>query len=142
MERRLGNHQAMTHQPVTLIRLGKCLLVAALTSFAAAAPAFAQNYGERTLRYGNTSSFYYDSRNDDRDFPSNGVFPGNFAPDPIFATIGAAGFLESNPRRSAVPYPSQVYFGPARDLANCRLYRSYDASTGTFLGKDGVRHRC
>jgi hypothetical protein len=142
MERRLGDDQTMMQQPVTSIGLGKCLLVAALTAFAAVAPASAQNYGERTLRYGNTSSFYYDSRNDDRDFPSNGVFPGNFAPDPIFATIGAAGFLESNPRRSAVPYPSQVYFGPARDLAYCRLYRSYDPSSGTFLGKDGVRHRC
>jgi hypothetical protein len=142
MERRLGDDQAMMHKPVTPIGLAKCLLVAALTAFAAAVPASAQNYGERTHRYGNTSSFYYDSRNDDRDFPSNGVFPGNFAPDPIFATIGAAGFLESNPRRSAVPYPSQAHFGPARDLSYCRLYRSYDASTGTFLGKDGVRHRC
>ncbi len=141
MERRLGDDQAMMHQPVTSIRLGKCLLVAAL-AFAAAAPAAAQTYGERTLRYGNTSSFYYDARNDDRDFPSNGVFPGNFAPDPVFATIGAAGFLESNPRRSAVPYPSQVYFGPARDLGRCRSYRSYDASSGTYLGKNGVRHRC
>ena len=142
MERRLGDDQTMMHQPVTSIGLGKCLLVAALTAFAAAAPASAQNYGERTLRYGNTSSFYYDSRNDDRDFPSNGAFPGNFAPDPIFATIGAAGFLESNPRRSAVPYPSQVYFGPSRDFTYCRGYRSYDASSGTFLGKDGLRHRC
>jgi hypothetical protein len=142
MERRLGDDQAMMHQPGTPLGPAKCLLVAALTAFAAAAPAAAQNYGERTLRYGNTSSFYYDARNDDRDFQSNGVFPGNFAPDPIFATIGAAGFLESNPRRSAVPYPSQVYFGPARDLSYCRGYRSYDPSSGTFLGKDGVRHRC
>ena len=132
----------MMHQPVTPIALGKYLLAPALAVFVAAAPALAQNYGARTLRYGNTSSFYYDARNDDRDFPSNGVFPGNFAPDPVFATIGSAGFLESNPRRSAVPYPSQVYFGPARDLAYCRVYRSYDASSGTFLGKDGVRHRC
>ena len=141
MERRLGNDQAMMRQPINSPGLGISLLVAAL-AFAAAASASAQNSGERSLRYGNTSSFYYDSRNDDRDFPSNGVFPGNFAPSPIFATIGAAGFLESNPRRSAVPYPSQVYFGPARDLSHCRSYRSYDQSSGTFLGKDGVRHRC
>ena len=142
MERRLGDYQTMMHKPVPPTGLGRCLLVAALTAFAAAAPAYAQNYGERTLRYGYTSGFYYDARNDNRDFSTNGVFPGNFAADPVFATIGAAGFLESNPRRSAVPYPSQVYFGPARDLAYCRGYRSYDASTGTFLGKDGLRHRC
>jgi BA14K-like protein len=142
MERRLGNDQTMMHKPVIPMGPGKCLMVAALTAFAFMAPASAQNYGERTLRYGNTSSFYYDSRNDDRDFPTNGAFPGNFAADPIFAAIGAAGFLESNPRRSAVPYPSQIYFEPARDRTYCRGYRSYDALSGTFLGKDGLRHRC
>jgi hypothetical protein len=83
------------------------------------APARGQIFGEWPVRYGVTSSFWYDGRADNRDFPSNGVFPGNFAADPITAAIGgAAGFLESNPRRSAVPYPSQTYVGPVRNLTS------------------------
>jgi hypothetical protein len=110
MERRLGNDHAMMHKSVTLIGLRKRLLIAALTAFAATAPASAQNYGQPTIPYGNTSSFYFDGRDDDRDSPTDGVFPGNFAADPVYATIGgASGFLGSNPRRSAAPYPSQTY---------------------------------
>jgi len=122
----------------------RALICAALMATPAAGPAFAQDYYRaRPLRYGNTSSFYFDARNDDRDFPVNGFFPGNFAADPLNASIGAAGFLESNPRRSPLPYPSQVYFGLAPDQTYCsRHYRSYGPATGTFLGKDGIRHRC
>jgi hypothetical protein len=36
-------------------------------------------------------------RNDDQDFPTSGFFPGNFASNPLWASIGAAGFLERNP---------------------------------------------
>ena len=118
----------MIHKPFSLIAVRKRMLVAALTAFVATAPASAQNYGELTLRYGNTSSYYFDGRNDDRDFPTNGFFPGNFAADPTYAAIGAAGFLESNPRRSAAPYPSQAYFGFLRDRTYCRGPRSYEAS--------------
>jgi hypothetical protein len=70
------------------------------------------------------SSYYFDGRDDNRDFPTNGVFPGNFAADPSYAAIGAAGFLGSNPWRPAAPYPSQAYFGPARDRTYCQGYRS------------------
>lgn len=41
---------------------------------------------ERPLRYGNTSGWSFDGRDDDRDFPTNGYFPGNFAADPFSAT--------------------------------------------------------
>lgn len=122
MERRLGDDQAMMDKKVTRKRLKKSLLLVALTAFAATAPATAQIFGERPIRYGNTSSFWYDGRGDNRDFPTNGAFPGNFAADPAYAAIGAAGFLESNPRRSAMPYPSQTYFGPARDWIYCQGY--------------------
>ena len=101
----------------------------ALVALAAGSPvpASAQIFGERPVRYGVTSSFWYDGRADNRDFPSNGVFPGNFAADPISAAIGgAAGFLESNPRRSPVPYPSQTYVGPVRNLTWCQRFPSYD----------------
>lgn len=128
MERRLGNDQTMKRRPVTLKGPRTRLLVSALTAFVAVAPASAQNYGERTLRYGNTSGHVYDGRDDHRDFPTNGFFPGNFAADPIYAAIGgAAGFLDSNPQRSATPYPSQTYFGFARDRTDCRSYRFNDA---------------
>jgi hypothetical protein len=117
----------MIHKPFSLIVVRKRTLIVALTAFVATAPASAQNYGERTLRYGNTSSYYFDGRNDDRDFRTNSFFPGNFAADPIYAAIGAAGFLESNPRRSAAPYPSQAYFSFLRDRTYCRGYRSHHA---------------
>jgi hypothetical protein len=123
MERRLGNDHAMKQSPVTFKGPGKRLLVAALTAFAAMASASAQNYGERPLRYGDTSGHIFDGRDDHRDFPTNGFFPGNFAADPIYAAIGgAAGFLDSNPQRSAAPYPSQTYFGFARDRTDCRFH--------------------
>jgi hypothetical protein len=142
MERRLGDDQAMMHDPVTLTGPGKRLLAAALAAFMAAAPASAQYYGERTLRYGNTSGYFFDGRDDNRDFPTDSFFPGNFAADPIYATIGgAAGFLGSNPRRSAVPYPSQVYFGFARDRIDCRLYRYHDALKNQACGHGPQRSR-
>jgi hypothetical protein len=107
MERRLGNGK-----PVMVTKPTACILVAAVMAIAATATASAQSFGERPVRYGNTSSFHFDGRNDHRDFPTNGYFPGDFAGDPFYAAIGAAGFLESNPRRSPVPYPSRTYFVP------------------------------
>jgi len=83
MERRLGNDQTMMLNPFTLIGPGSRLLVAALTALVATAPASAQYYGERTVRYGNTSGPFFDGRDDSRDFPTDGVFPGNFAANPF-----------------------------------------------------------
>ena len=120
-------------------------VLALLASLLVAAPAFAgDDYGPRPLRYGVTSSWWtFDARNDDRDVPTNGMFPGNFAANPPAASVGSAGWLESNPYRSPQPYPSQVYFGPPTDTSLCaRRYRSYDPASHTYLGKDGVRHAC
>jgi hypothetical protein len=95
-------------------------LLVLLAVFVANSPVFAGDYyGVHPLRYGNTSSGYFDARNDDRDFPNNGFFPGNFAANPWEASIGAAGFLESNPYRSPWRYPSEVYFGVASDQVAC-----------------------
>jgi hypothetical protein len=101
-------------------------------------------YGPRPLRYGVTSPWWtFDARNDDRDVPTNGMFPGNFAANPPVASIGSAGWLESNPYRSPRPYPSQVYFGPASEATLCaRRHRAYDPASHTYLGTDGVRHVC
>jgi hypothetical protein len=126
---------------VAMIRVG--ILLASVLALVAATSALAQDYAPRQLRFGNTSGWSFDARNDDRDVPTNGVFPGNFAANPPYASIGAAGFLESNPWRSAQPYPSQVVIGTAPTQAACaQRYRSYDPASGTFVGRDGVRHRC
>jgi len=95
--------------------------------------------GVRPLRYGNTSGWSFDARNDSRDFRNDGFFPGNFAANPWEASIGAAGFLESNPYRSALPYPSQVYFGSADDGVCVSRRRS---SGRIYPVKDGQRHSC
>jgi hypothetical protein len=63
-------------------------------------------------RFGYTSGWHYDGRNDRRDFPANGYFPGNFAANPFASP--SAGWLGSRPEHSVLPYPSQVYFGPRR----------------------------
>jgi hypothetical protein len=109
--------------------LKTAILLGALV--ASIASASAQVYGERPQRYGNTASFFfYDNRNDQRDFPTNGVFPGNFAADPLFAGVGAAGWLESNSQHSATPYPSQSYSVGVRGYAACPHYRVEQAADG------------
>jgi BA14K-like protein len=85
-------------------------------------------------------AWYYDGRDDIRDFPTNGFFPGDFAADPASAAIGAAGIFGSAPYRS---YPSQLIDGSQPDQSYCaRRFRSYDPASGTFIGYDGLRHRC
>lgn len=126
-----------------MIRLSIFVTTATVLASVAITAALAQDYGNRPLRYGNTSGWTYDGRDDNRDFPTNGYFPGNFAADPANATIGAAGIFGSTPWRSAAPYPSQVVFGAARDQSICaRRHPSYDPASRSFLGKDGARHRC
>ena len=117
--------------------------IAVLACAAATTAAPAQDYGGRIVRFGNTSAWSFDGRDDDRDFPTNGFFPGNFAADPPGAAIGAAGLFGSTPWHSARPYPSQVIFGPTGYQAYCaRRYRSHAPASGTFIGADGARHRC
>jgi hypothetical protein len=101
--------------PINKIALGTTLLLVALIA-AAASPAAAQDSRAPTvLRYGNTSSFwFFDGRDDNRDFRNNAVFPGNFAGDPPSASIGIEGFLAGNSRRSPLPYPSQVVMTPPK----------------------------
>jgi hypothetical protein len=126
-----------------LIKLSILLTIATVFVSAATTAALAQNYGSRTLRFGNTSGWFYDGRDDNRDFPTNGVFPGNFAADPANAAIGAAGIFGSTPWRSATPYPSQVIIGSAGDPAFCgRRRRAYDRTTRSFPGSDTGRYKC
>jgi hypothetical protein len=91
-----------------------------------ATPALAQDLGVRPLRYGETSGWYYDGRDDARDVPNNGFFPGNFTADPPSAWLGVAGIFAGNSYRSPYPYPSQVVIGVAPNRPFCARYRSYD----------------
>jgi len=123
--------------------LRKTIALASIAmSLAAATAAQAQDLGLRPLRYGHTSPWHYDNRDDDRDYPTNGFFPGNFTADPSTAWLGISGALAGNSERSVLPYPSQVVIGPAPASLQCMRLRSYDAVSGTYLGRDGLRHRC
>jgi hypothetical protein len=132
----------------------KLRFLVAATSFLASSspvPVFAQDAGAGGAagRHFTTQSgfpriiWYFDGRDDNRDFPTNGFFPGDFAANPFGAAIGAAGIFGSTPARDSNSYPSQAIVGSQHDLTYCvRRYRSYDRVSGTFLGKDGARHRC
>jgi hypothetical protein len=108
------------------------ILLLVFAASMASVSAQAQTSGEGH-RYGNgntASFFFYDNRDDQRDFPTNGAFPGNFAADPFFAGVGAAGWLESNPQRQAMPYPSQSYSVDVRGHVTCPHTRVEQASDG------------
>lgn len=115
MAGRLGNGQAVCDWLVRGVDLKavlqKAFLLGVGAALLASQPASAQIFGDRPMRYGITSNFFnYDNRDDQRDFATNGVFPGNFAASPFFASVGAAGWLGSNPQHQAAPYSSQSYF--------------------------------
>ena len=123
------------------MRLKIATATALVLASLASTPAFTQQY--RALRYDNTSGWDYDGRDDARDFPANGVFPGNFAADRSSAWIGAAGIFGSTPQRSATPYASQVFFGAPRDQASCgHRNRSNLSSSGIRRAKAGARRSC
>ena len=126
-----------------MITSHKAIVSAGVLAFLAVTASQAQDLGVRPLRYGNTSGWYYDNRDDPRDVPTNGFFPGNFTADPPSAWLGAAGVIAGNSRRSPAPYPSQVVIGPSSYQADCaQRHRSYDPVSGTYVGRDGLRHRC
>ena len=134
MERRLGNGAAAVRGLVMRAGWKTAILLASFAGTMASASAQAQSYGEgRRYNNGNTASFFfYDNRDDQRDLPTNGGFPGNFAADRVFAGVGAAGWLESNPQHSAQPYPSQTYTVNTGRYVTC-------PHTRVELGPDGRR---
>ena len=132
MERRLGNGAAAVRGLVMRAGWKTAILLACFAGTMASASAQAQSYGEgRRYGNGNTASFFfYDNRDDQRDFPTNGTFPGNFASDPVWAGVGAAGWLGSNPQRQGAPYPSQSYTVGVRGTVSCPHYRVERAADG------------
>jgi hypothetical protein len=129
MEGRLGNGQAVGGGLVKDVGMKIAILLLALA--ASVSSAAAQTYVERPQRFGNTASFFfYDNRDDQRDFPTNGVFPGNSATDPVWAGVGAAGWLGSNPQHQSAPYPSQSYSVNVRGAVTCPRYRLEQVADG------------
>jgi hypothetical protein len=107
-----------------------------------ASPLFAQDgaNGRPLLqRVPSYTAWYYDGRDDPRDFPTNGFFPGDFAANPSGAAIGATGIFGFTPYRAA----AQPVDESRSDRTACaQRYRSYNAASGSFVGHDGARHRC
>jgi hypothetical protein len=123
-----------------MIKLRNTIAVAGVALSLTSIAAQAQDLGLRPLRYGNTSGWHYDNRDDHRDYPTNGFFPGNFSADPSTSWLGISGALAGNSERSVVPYPSQVVIGATPP--GCLRLRSRDAASGTSPGRAGRRHRC
>jgi len=115
------------------------LLIAtgAVLASMAAQPVLAQDGPNRAVRP--YTAWYYDGRDDPRDFPTNGFFPGDFAANPAGAAISATGLFGFTPYRTS----ALAGEGPPSDQTACaRRHRSYDAASGSFLGRDGAWHRC
>jgi hypothetical protein len=129
--------QLMT-QPMNKLRLLTATIV--ILASMGALPLSAQNAGNGPgrepflLRYPSYTAWYFDGRDDVRDFPANGFFPGDFAANPPAAGIGAAGIFGSTPRSP------QLADGSPPDCPY--RYHSHDAAKGYFRGYDGAWHRC
>jgi hypothetical protein len=122
----------LTAAATILAALGALALFTQDSSFAQDAgpygPAGSRPFLRRDLSY---HAWYYDGRDDHRDFPTIGFFPGDFAADPAHAAIGAAGLFGFTPDQGG-------YY-----RAGCtRRHRSYSAATGYFVGYDGAPRRC
>jgi hypothetical protein len=115
-------------------RLRWLLAAATVVASTAAAPVLAaQRAHEPLLRRDlPPTAWYYDGRDDHRDFPTNGFFPGDFAANPPGAWLGAAGIFGSTPSGGS-------QFGP---IYCTRPYRARSPQRGHFQRNDGVWYRC
>jgi hypothetical protein len=121
----------MMARPMDKIRLSKWIAAAALiaSTGAALAQSAHQPFLQRDVP---STAWYYDNRDDGRDFQNNGFFPGDFAAHPPSAWIGAAGIFGFTPSGGS-------HFGP---IYCTRRYRSHNPAPGYFQGDDGVWYRC
>jgi hypothetical protein len=112
---------------------GLRILLAAATILASTGAALAQSAHEPFLRRNSfPAPWYFDGRDDTRDFPNNGFFPGNFAANPAGAWVGAAGIFGATPSGGS-------QFGP---IYCTRRYRAHNPAPGYFQGYDGAWYRC
>ena len=87
--------------------------------------------------------WFFDGRDDTRDFPNNGSIPAILPPIP--PARGSAPPACSASTRSTPPTPrrGRLVAGSPHDQSWCaRHHRSYDPGSGTFVGKNGTRYRC
>jgi hypothetical protein len=99
---------------LTLVAMLACCGTPAVAlDLGASAPAGAR------LESGYLHNVWYDGRDDDRDFPTNGFFPGDFAANPAAAWVGAAGLFGSNPSRGPGYDPPYVVYRVQPDPAAC-----------------------
>jgi len=75
--------------------------------------------------------WFFDGRDDTRDFPTNGFFPGDFATDPARAAIGAAGLFGGTPRSGGILAPDGAEW--QTDCGSCTRHR---------LMRARAHHRC
>jgi len=105
-------------------------LFAAVAALLIAGPAFAQE--PRYYRsYDPNYDPYYRTY-------EPGFWPGEVAGDIVGGAIGTAGAIATAPFRS----PREAYAMGGGPEYCAQRYRSYDPASGTFMGYDGLRHRC
>jgi BA14K-like protein len=111
-------------------------------------PVLAQDPGSGSAPRSSQGGFprfiwFFDGRDDVRDFPTNGFFPGDFAANPAGAMIGAAGIFGSNPTGPGYGYPPQATVASRHGSTDCtRRHRSYHQVDGTFFDRNGARRAC
>jgi BA14K-like protein len=73
-------------------------------------------------------------------YPADEFWPGRVAGDVVSGAVGTAGAIASAPFRALSRNDA---YAMAPDASSCsRHHRSYDPSSGTYLGHDGRRHPC
>ena len=118
-------------QPMTQLRM--LIAAAAVLVFAGTEPALAQHTHEPFLQRDTPpTAWYFDGRDDVRDFQNNGFYPGDFAAHPADVMIGAAGLFGMLPTGGS--HFGQIYC--------TRQYRAYNPRPGYFQGADGIWYRC
>jgi len=117
-------------QPMTQLRM---LIAAAVLAFAGAGPALAQHTHVPFLQRDTPpTAWYFDGRDDVRDFQNNGFYPGDFAAHPADVMIGAAGIFGALPTGGS--HFGQIYC--------TRQFRGHNPRPGYFQGDDGIWYRC
>jgi hypothetical protein len=121
----------------------KLKILAAAAALLVAAPLAAQEMGGamgpgRGSAAGPEPTYsggHYNGYNQD-----NGFWAGEVAGDAVGAAAETAGAVATAPFR-ALGSSNAMAQGP--DAATCaQRYRSYDPSSGTYMGYDGSRHAC
>jgi hypothetical protein len=90
-----------------------------------------QGYGYQGYSY---DQGYYD------DYRRNDFWPGRVAGDIVGGAIGTADAIATAPFRALNGNPSYAMGANASYCA--QRFRSYDPTSGTFMGYDGRRHLC